>query len=127
MADSESSSRRGLQFARRLRVDDTGLRIGQQSLRQRHLLGVRRADGTQVGDPVQNGHVGHPEGARQLPRRLQPARHAQVRQDGPRLVDHQEEATSRRDAPPALTAVRASAACSQAVAQAIRTPSAADE
>ena len=88
--------RRGLELARRLRVDHPGLGIRQQPLGQRHLLGVRRADRAQVRHPVQDGHVGDAEGAGQLPRRLQPARHAQVREDRPRLVDHEEEATTPR-------------------------------
>ena len=37
-------------------------------------------DGLEVGEPVQDGHVGHAVGARQFPRLLQPAGHTQVAQ-----------------------------------------------
>ena len=37
---------------------------------------------------MEDGHVGHAEGPRELPRCLQPSGHAEVGQDGPRLVDH---------------------------------------
>ena len=43
---------------------------------------------------MQHRHVGHAERPGQLPRRLQPARHAEVRQDRPGLVDHEEEAAA---------------------------------
>ena len=75
-------------------------------------------DRREVREPVEDGDVGHAVGPGQLPGGLQPPGDAEVGQDRPGLVDHQERPG------PGARRLADSAACSHAVAQAMSTPSA---
>ena len=75
-----------LGLGRGLAEQDAGLGVGQQPFGQALLLGTLITGGAQVGQAVDDGDVGNPEGPGQLERRLQPAGGGQVAEHGPGLV-----------------------------------------
>ena len=81
-----------------LGVDHPRLRVGQEALGQAHLLGALAAHRTEVGQPVEHGHVGHAVGPGHLPGRLEPAGHAEVPEDSvnPCLVAGARNTVARR-------------------------------
>ena len=71
---------------RGLAKNDPRFGVGEKPLGEPLLLRAFVAGCPQIGQTVDNGHVGHPVGAGELERGLQPARRCEMAEDSPRLV-----------------------------------------